>query len=56
MVGDVAHVVGVREFDVEGYSEVAFVVVLLICVVITVAVVADLGTGPHPSCVVIIDI
>lgn len=49
MVGEVADVVGVRELDVEGDSEVAFVG-LLVGVVIAVAVVADIGACSHPAC------
>lgn len=41
MIGEVADIIGVREIDVEGDSEVALVQVLLVSVVVTVAVVTD---------------
>lgn len=49
MVSDIADVVGVRELDVEGDSQVAFVVTLLVRVVITVAIIANVGTYSYPS-------
>ena len=48
MVSDVADVVGVREFYIKSDCEIAFVA-FLICVMVTVAIVAYLRPSSNPT-------